>query len=144
MLKDYLNELTATYAVMYGKLHQYHWYVKGTSFFTLHEKFEELYDQATADMDTVAERILQIGGKPVSSLGEFIDKAWIKESPYKKEISATDMVKNLLADYKTLQKKFLDGIEMSDKEGDDVTNDMLIGLKTELDKTIWMLDSYLA
>ena len=27
-------------------LHRYHWYVKGPLFFTLHAKFEELYDEA--------------------------------------------------------------------------------------------------
>lgn len=66
-LNGYLNELVATWSVLYTKLHNYHWYVNGSSFFTLHEKFEELYDAVTLNLDEVAERILSTGGKPVAT-----------------------------------------------------------------------------
>ena len=42
-----MNIQVSTWSVMYAKLHNYHWYVKGNQFFTLHTKFEELYDEAT-------------------------------------------------------------------------------------------------
>ncbi|HJH10546.1 MAG TPA: DNA starvation/stationary phase protection protein, partial [Metalysinibacillus jejuensis] len=40
-LDKQLNELVSTWSVLYTKLHNYHWYVSGPSFFTLHVKFEE-------------------------------------------------------------------------------------------------------
>ena len=46
-LNNQLNELVATWSVQYTKLHNYHWYVNGPSFFTLHAKFEELYNEVT-------------------------------------------------------------------------------------------------
>ncbi|HVH95332.1 MAG TPA: ferritin-like domain-containing protein, partial [Bacillus sp. (in: firmicutes)] len=41
-----VNKQVANWTVLYVKLHHYHWFVKGHHFFTLHEKFEELYDEA--------------------------------------------------------------------------------------------------
>lgn len=67
-LFEKLNEYLANQQVMYIKLHNLHWYVKGRSFFTLHAKLEELYDQTAQIMDEVAERLLALGGSPVASL----------------------------------------------------------------------------
>lgn len=144
MLKDYLNELVASYGVLYIKIHQYHWYVKGSSFFTLHAKFEDLYDEATEDLDEVAERLLQIGGSPYSTLGEFIEHSFIKEAPYATEIAALDMVKALKADYELLNYKLTDGLDIAGEEDDEVTTDLIIGFKAKIEKTLWMLNAYLA
>ncbi|AQT86926.1 hypothetical protein B1222_20760 [Paenibacillus larvae subsp. pulvifaciens] len=35
-------------------------YVKGSNFFTLHTKFKELYKEADANLDTLAERIVAL------------------------------------------------------------------------------------
>ena len=56
-LQEVLNRQIAGWSVLYTKLHNFHWYVKGPHFFTLHAKFEELYNLATANMDEVAERL---------------------------------------------------------------------------------------
>ena len=72
-LDKQLNELVATWSVLYTKLHNYHWYVSGPSFFTLHTKFEELYNEVTLNLDEIAERILSKGGKPVATLKEHLE-----------------------------------------------------------------------
>ncbi len=46
VLTESLNTQVANFSVLYMKLHNYHWYVKGENFFTLHVKFEELYTEA--------------------------------------------------------------------------------------------------
>ena len=56
-----LNQQVANWTVAYTKLHNFHWYVKGPNFFSLHEKFEELYNEASQYVDDLAERILAIG-----------------------------------------------------------------------------------
>ena len=53
-----INKQVANWTVLYVKLHHYHWFVTGHHFFTLHEKFEELYDEANGHIDVLAERIL--------------------------------------------------------------------------------------
>lgn len=140
--EKYLNELVSSLGVFYVKLHQYHWYVKGPEFFTLHEKFEEYYDEVTAQFDVVAERMLMIGLKPASTLGEFLEASFIKETPYKKALSAKEMVKNVYEDYKLLVEKTQAGYEVF--EGDEVTTDVLVGLEAAFGKNAWMLEFTLA
>ena len=58
---EVLNKQVADWSVLFTKLHNFHWYVKGPQFFTLHEKFEELYTESATHIDEIAERILAIG-----------------------------------------------------------------------------------
>ena len=67
-LNKELNKQVANWSVLYTKLHNFHWYVKGPSFFTLHAKFEELYNEATLNMDEIAERLLTLGGGTCSNI----------------------------------------------------------------------------
>jgi starvation-inducible DNA-binding protein len=142
-LQDHLNKIVATQGVLFTKLHQHHWYVKGPNFFTLHEKFEELYDEVNEQFDEFAERLLTIGGNPYSTLQEFIDNSSISEAPYTKEISSEEMVKTVLADFEIVVKDLEKGIELAGEAGDDDTEDLCIGYKTSLEKHMWMLKYYL-
>lgn len=142
-LKNHLNQMVATHGVFFTKLHQYHWYVKGQNFFVLHEKFEELYDDVNAKFDELAERLLTIGGEPYSTLSEFIEHSSLNETPYKKEISSDKMVELVVDDYKTIQSDLEKGIELAGEADDNVTEDLYIGYKTEIEKTLWMLTAYL-
>lgn len=136
-----LNELTANLGVLYIKLHQHHFYVKGDQFFELHELFEKYYDEVHEQFDEVAERILMLGGKPYSTLTEFLANSTIKEAPYTTEKSATEMVEETVADFKTIVELALKGIE--DESTDHVSQDLLIGMKSSYDKHLWMLTAYL-
>lgn len=136
-----LNELTANLGVLYIKLHQHHFYVKGDQFFELHELFEKYYDEVHEQLDEVAERILMLGGNPYSTLTEFLAHSTIKEAPYTTEKSATEMVEETVADFKTIVELALKGIE--DESTDHVSQDLLIGMKSSYDKHLWMLTAYL-
>lgn len=59
---DVLNRQIANWTVLYVKLHNVHWYVKGNQFFTLYLKFEELYTEASLHIDELAERVLALRG----------------------------------------------------------------------------------
>lgn len=142
-LHNHVNKIVATQGVLFTKLHQHHWYVKGNKFFVLHEKFEELYDEVNLQFDEFAERLLTIGGKPYSTLKEFIEHSSIKETPYTKEVSSEDMVKTVLADFEIVVKDLEKGIELAGDANDDVTEDLCIGYKTSLEKHMWMLRYYL-
>ena len=97
-LQDVLNKQVANWTVMYTKLHHFHWYVKGHHFFSLHEKFEELYNEADAALDEIAERLLAIEGQPVSTLKGSLELASIKEAETK--APADEMVKEVVSDFK--------------------------------------------
>lgn len=136
-----LNELVSTWSVLYTKLHNYHWYVSGPSFFTLHVKFEELYNEVTLNLDDLAERILSKGGKPVATLKEHLELSLIKEASGKED--ATKMVEKLVADFKTIMKALDNGMTLAADAGDDRTEDLLNAQFQSLEKHTWMLNAYL-
>lgn len=142
-VNNILNKVVATQGVFYIRLHQFHWYVKGSDFLALHEKFEELYDDITADMDEVAEQMLIIGGEPYSTLGEFIEHSVIKENIADKDLSQEDMVAAVVADLRAMIELYDEGIAITDEQADFPTNDILIDLKAEAAKQIWLLNAYL-
>jgi starvation-inducible DNA-binding protein len=138
---DQLNVIVADAAVFYYKLHNYHWFVTGRQFFSLHEKFEELYDHWTELMDDVAERVLTIGGRPPATLAEVLKLATVKEESGKPE--AREMVERTLADLRGQADQMRKGIELAEKADDRGTANLLDGFCDEIEKTIWMLEAWL-
>ena len=142
-VQELLNELVATYGVFNIKLYQHHFYVKGPHFFKLHETFEELYDGVTEQFDELAERLIAVGGKPYATLGEFLEHSLVKEAPCDGKETAEEMVASTVSDYRIIGDKLAKGIVLTGEAGDDATQDLLIGYKSGVDKTVWMLQAYL-
>ncbi|MGM1055672.1 MAG: Dps family protein [Bacteroidota bacterium] len=135
-----LNTLLADYHLYYQKLRNFHWNVIGKNFFDLHEKFEELYDDAKLKVDDIAERILTLRFQPVSNLSDYLKTSNIKES--KSDISDSKMIETLLEDHGTLLKQMRKVIEVAEKGGDEGTIDLIGAYIRELEKTSWMLDAW--
>ncbi|WP_145333571.1 Dps family protein [Paenibacillus xylanexedens] len=139
--QEVLNRQIAGWSVLYTKLHNFHWYVKGPHFFTLHAKFEELYNLATANMDEVAERLLTIGGRPVATITEQLRLSPITEA--QGQLSAEEMVDHVVADLNAMLHVIRQGIHEAGEVEDNATEDMMIGFTAALDKEIWMLNAFL-
>lgn len=135
------NHIIANQGILQIKLHQYHWYVKGPNFFSLHEKFEELYNEASVYIDDLAERILAIEGNPIATLKEALEWSQIEEA--EKNLSANQMVEQLSKDFTTVIAQLEEGIQLAEKLNDDMTGDMLLAMVTSLEKHNWMLKSFL-
>ena len=136
-----LNQQVANWTVAYTKLHNFHWYAKGPNFFSLHEKFEELYNEASQYVDDLAERILAIGGNPVGTLKESLEISIVDEAG--KNYSAEQMVEAFSNDLTHISEQLVKSIEVAGEAGDDVSEDMFIGMKNSVDKHNWMFKSYL-
>nr|WP_106780557.1 DNA starvation/stationary phase protection protein [Lysinibacillus timonensis] len=140
-LNTQLNELVATWSVLYTKLHNYHWYVTGPSFFTLHEKFEQLYNEVTLNLDEVAERILTKGGKPVATLKEHLELSHVEEATGNE--TTQEMVQTVINDFKKIMKLIKDAMNQAAEDGDERTEDMLNATYQNLEKHSWMLSAFL-
>jgi starvation-inducible DNA-binding protein len=142
VLTDKLNTQVANFSVLYMKLHNYHWYVKGENFFTLHVKFEELYTEIALHLDTIAERMLSLRSAPTATLEEQLQLSSIKEA--KGNENAQDMVKTLANDFNTICSELTEGITLAEDNDDQPTADMFITIRNSLEKHRWMLEAYLA
>ncbi|TCZ74666.1 DNA starvation/stationary phase protection protein [Paenibacillus albiflavus] len=140
-LEQVLNTQIANWQLLYTKLHNFHWYVKGNHFFTLHAKFEELYQEAGEHVDELAERLLAIKGKPAATMAEYLKLASIKEAAYNE--NANQMVTAIVNDFKTIMQELKEGMEIAGAAEDEATSDMLLGILSGLDKHVWMLEAFL-
>jgi starvation-inducible DNA-binding protein len=137
-----LNRQTANWTLLGVKLHHYHWYVSGTQFFTLHAKFEELYTDAATYVDDLAERLLAIGGKPASTMTQYLALSELKEAVGGE--SAKEMVAQLVKDFALVAEELKSTIAAAEELSDQPTADLLIGIRTSVEKNAWMLNAYLA
>lgn len=140
-LLNVVNKQVADWTVLYVKLHNYHWYVKGKDFFTLHEKFEELYTETATYIDDLAERMLALNGQPVATMKECLEISSIQEAEGNE--SAEQMVKNLYDDFSNIAEELKQGMELAGEVGDETTGDMLLAIHQSIEKHNWMLKAYL-
>jgi starvation-inducible DNA-binding protein len=140
-LEQVINQQIANWNILYTKLHRFHWYVKGPQFFTLHAKFEELYAEAASTIDELAERLLIIDGKPISTLKEYLQTSTLEET--NDVLTAEEMVQAIVNDFSQLIGELKTGIDTAEQDHDEVTGDMFLGLIEKLTKHNWMLKSFL-
>jgi starvation-inducible DNA-binding protein len=136
-----VNKQVANWTVLYVKLHNYHWFVKGGNFFTLHEKFEEFYNEAAGHIDELAERLLALDGTPVATMKECLELSSIQEA--EGSLTAEQMVQSVHDDFALLVNELKEGMELAAEVGDETTGDMLLAIHQGLEKHNWMLKSFL-
>lgn len=135
-----LNQLLANYHVHYQKLRNFHWNVTGGDFFDLHEKFEELYNEAFSNIDLIAERIRVFGMTPLSLIKDYLEHSTIKEVGT--DLDSKSMVKEVLRDFEILAENMNECAEKVSELGDTATEDMLISFIKTLESNHWMLTSF--
>ena len=136
-----LNEQVSDWNLLFVKLHNYHWNVKGSDFFTLHEKFEELYNEAAGYIDEIAERVLALGAVPVGSLKEYLEMATLEEATGKE--NSREMVEQIVADFKAIIANAKKGIDVAGEAGDETTVDLLTQIHVALEKHVWLFSAFL-
>ena len=140
-IAEKLNVLLANYSIFYQNTRGAHWNIKGNDFFTLHLKFEELYDGLIIKIDEIAERILTLGYQPHHNFSDYQKLSTIQES---KEVSNSNKCNlNILESFKTIIDIQRDLLEITDKARDEGTNAQMSGYITEQEKLVWMYNAYL-
>ena len=138
---EQLNKLLSCYHVYYQNLRNFHWNIEGRHFFDLHEKFESMYDDAKLKIDEIAERILTLRERPVSTLSEYLSISDVKEA---KDVHVdSDMVSTLLENHGVLINLMRETLQAAETNNDEGTTDLIGGYLGELEKTSWMLDAWL-
>jgi starvation-inducible DNA-binding protein len=115
---------------------QAHWNVFGKNFRSAHLQLDELVDTARNYADDVAERANAIGVSPNGKAKTVESSTGLPEYPdnWQTVESTVDAVVEILG---ALIKRLRDRIDETDKT-DLVTQDLLIAIAQELEKTHWM------
>ncbi|MCI5774046.1 MAG: DNA starvation/stationary phase protection protein [Erysipelotrichaceae bacterium] len=137
-MNELLNNYLADLVVEYHKLQNFHWYVKGKNFFTIHAKLEELYDGINEAIDEVAENILINGGRPLANIKAFLAAAKIKEA--KEEYIGDDVVfKAVLEDFEYLLSSAVAIKKLADQEENFGISSLMDNYIQQFGKNIWMI-----
>lgn len=141
-LKEKLNKYLADTAVMYIKLHNFHWNIFGMQFKGVHEYLESLYDGITENMDAIAELIRMYDEYPAASMAEYLKLSSIEEVSSEK-IEIKKALSIVLEDLTALDAEAKDIRATADKDGlfDIVT--MMEDHCTDFQKSIWFITSTL-
>lgn len=133
-----LNLYLADLNVLFHKLQNFHWYIKGKDFFVVHGKLEEYYDYVKEAIDEVAEHILMIGGKPEATLEAYLKLSNIKEAPAQ-EITSDFIYQQVIADFEYLLKSVVDIKKAADESSDYLTSTLMDDYMKQYTKSLWML-----
>ncbi len=140
-ISDKLNKLLSDYNIYYQNLRAFHWLIQGEKFFVLHEKFEELYNDAFEKIDEIAERILTIGGKPLHTYEDYIKNSSIKVE--KDKTDATSTVTATLDNLSSLISSERAILSLAGDAEDEGTVAMMSDYISQQEKVVWLLSAFM-
>lgn len=120
---------------------QAHWTVKGPNFIALHELFDSLYSTVTEHVDTIAERIVILGGTPRGTAQAVTSETALPAYPLD-IANGTDHVEALSTAYAHYGKAVRQAMADVSEIGDEDTVDLLTGVSRDIDKSLWFIEAH--
>lgn len=138
--KEIVEGLTRLLADTYAlrlKTQNFHWNVRGQMYFSLHEAFEEQYNDLAVAVDEIAERIRKLGAYTPGNLELYSELSNIEG--VKRSLAAQDMVSHLIKDNEGMAKRMRDFCDLLDDAGDEATLDLLAGRIDMHEEVAWTM-----
>ena len=137
-LSSTLNALLADVFALYLKTKNFHWHMSGPHFRDYHLLLDEHAGQLFAMTDEIAERVRKLGAPTLRSIGQIARLQRIKDSD-SGNLSATDMLHELLADELTLVKHMRKAHSICDEAGDVASASLLENWINDSERRHWFL-----
>jgi len=142
-IANILNDDLSDEYVLLTKTKNYHWNVEDPRFNDLHKFLDEQYQQLSAAVDEIAERVRAVGGRTRATLKEFINSSQIRKDVGSYP-NADTMLGNLLSDHETIIKTLRKNINECQDLNDEGTANFLTDKMEEHEKMAWMLRSFIS
>jgi len=123
------------------KAQNYHWNVTGMAFGSLHELFQQMYEDHFQAQDDLAERIKALDGHALGSLKGHLDRAKVDECDG--HVDDKTMIRKLQGDEEQLAGTLNALSEVAGRHGDKLTEDLAIERGRTHEKFAWMLRAHL-
>lgn len=143
---EYINTLQATQANL-QQAHEtawaIHWLMRGKRFLTDHPLIDGMLKELFEETDWIAERIIQVGGMPLASLNQVIQKTTMNDVPSVYNDDTNDSIKQLVEIFESLDETYNVLHTSASENKDVVTTSQVEQYLGYVEKTIWMLNAEL-
>ena len=140
-LNTLMNQRLADAVDLQLQMKQAHWNVKGPSFIALHELFDKVSEAVEDYVDTIAERIVQLGGVAEGTIRMAAARTRLPE--YSPEISDgmahVEAVARALSTFGKEVRSTIDGANAFD---DADTADLFTEVSRGIDKWLWFVEAH--
>jgi len=120
---------------------QAHWNIKGPQFIALHEMIDQFRTEIDGHVDTLAERVVQLGGAALGTIQAVAKATTLAAYPVDIHKSK-DHLAALIDRYATAANLVRDAIDQTDDAGDRDTADIFTAYSRALDKALWFLEAH--
>jgi starvation-inducible DNA-binding protein len=138
-----LNRDLASMFTLYHQYHKHHWIVEGAQFLELHLLLEEHYNELHTQFDAVAERIVTLGGLPVTGPSAVEQHSYVQHEP-QGMLDLREMLENDLAAERRLAENMRKHIALANQLGDYGTESMLKEILQAGEKRASFLEKHLS
>lgn len=120
---------------------QAHWNVKGPSFWGLHKLFDEIAAATQVYVDSIAERVAQLGGQVEGTMKFVQERTTLAEYPATIK-EGTEHVKALSAALATFGRCAREAIDLADDAEDKDTADIFTEVSRGTDQWLWFVEAH--
>ena len=140
-MNSIMNHALACAVDLQTQMKQAHWNVKGPSFISLHELFDEVYGAVGDYVDQIAERIVQLGGTAQGTARTAASRSTLHEYPHTAEtgVAHVEAAVLVLAAFGQLVRADIKEANGLDDAG---SADLFTEISRGIDKWLWFVEAH--